>query len=37
MEIIAVDSDPLLGITALEGYQVCLEIREDGLVKIEAL
>ena len=36
-ELYGLDDDPLLGMTALEGYRVCLDIVEDGLVKIEAL
>ena len=37
VEILAVEGDPLLGLVALEGNRVCLEVTEGGSVAVEGL
>ena len=37
VEVLAIESEPLLGMTFLEGYEVCLQIAENGTVRIKAL
>ncbi len=34
VDIIALESDPLIGMTMLEGYDVCLAVEENGTVHI---
>lgn len=31
------ESDPLVGMSLIEGYRLIVEVREDGLVQIEKL
>ena len=37
VEVLAMDSAPLIGMTALEGFDVRLQVVENGLVTIEPL
>jgi clan AA aspartic protease len=37
VEILAVEGDPLIGLVALEGYCVCLNVIEGGSIQIEEL
>lgn len=37
VEVLAMDSAPLLGMTALEGYDVRLQVVDNGLLTVEAL
>ncbi len=36
-EAIALESEPLLGMTFLEGHEVCLQVIEGGTIRIAAL
>lgn len=35
VEVLAVEGDPLIGLVALEGYRVCLDVQEGGSVMVE--
>jgi len=37
VEVLAIESEPLLGMTFLEGYEVCLQVIENGSVCPEAI
>ncbi|MBC7526754.1 MAG: hypothetical protein H7308_04315 [Chthonomonadaceae bacterium] len=37
VEVLAIESEPLLGMTFLEGYEVCLQVIENGSVRPEAI
>lgn len=37
VEVLAIESEPLLGMTFLEGYEVCLQVIENGSVRLEAI
>ena len=37
VEILAVEGDPLIGLVALDGYRVCLDVKEGGTVIIESI
>ena len=36
-EVLAIESDPLIGMTFLDGYEVCLQVTENGSVRLRAL
>ena len=36
-EVLAIESEPLLGMTFLEGYEVYLQVIENGIVRLEAI
>ncbi len=35
VEVIAVESEPLIGMTLLDGYDLLMEVRENGVVRIQ--
>ena len=36
VEVIGIESDPLLGMTMLEGYDVFMSVKENGVVRIQS-
>ena len=37
VEVLAVEGDPLIGLIALEGCRVCLDVQEGGAVMVEGI
>jgi clan AA aspartic protease len=37
VEVLAVEGEPLVGLVALEGYRVCLDVAEGGSVIVEGM
>ena len=35
VEVIAVESEPLIGMTMLEGYDLFMSVKEDGIVRVQ--